>query len=83
VLLLLLLLPLLLPLLLLLVYVHCRLLELTRICRPVAALSFHNQPQLREVATRLTQRWRRVATAAHDCASAALKAPMAAPKMAV
>jgi hypothetical protein len=61
----------------------CRLLELTGICRPVAALSFNSLPQLREVATRLTQRWRRVATAAHDCASTALKAPMTAPKMAV
>lgn len=55
--------------------VSLRLLEMTGICRPVALLSYHSQQPLRDAATRLTQRWRRVATAAHDCASAALKAP--------
>lgn len=56
--------------------VSLRLLELTGICRPVALLSYHSQHQLKDVATRLTQRWRRVATAAHDCASAALRSPV-------
>eukprot|EP00775_Hariotina_reticulata_P007160 gene7160-7375_t len=56
--------------------VSLRLLELTRICRPVAMLSQHKDTQLRDLATRLTQRWRRVAQAAHDCASAALRAPI-------
>jgi hypothetical protein len=55
--------------------ISLRLLELTRICRPVAMLSHHQDPQLRDVAARLTQQWRRAATAAHDCASAALRGP--------